>query len=206
MEEKERYYWSQDVLVDDHYEHYDYIVDTKTDIVLDNDNFFKVVDWLNQQDKRIKELEETNRVCDKLQRDIECIEENYAQLESDYEKANELGLEPSYIKRVIKENEELKQQLADKDAEIQKWKSMAERSSSILDRFNYCGESIVYNTTRDQDKISFAVEKLVGVQKYISDNAVYLEEESFGREINDYIDNQIAELTHQHEGKGDEVV
>ena len=139
-------------------------------------------------------LAEKDRVCDKLQRDIECLEENYAQLESDYEKANELGLEPSYIKRVIKENEELKQQLADKDAEIQKWKSMAERSSSILDRFNYCGESIVYNTTRDQDKISFAVEKLVGVQKYISDNAVYLEEESFGREINDYIDNQIEEL------------
>ncbi len=47
---------------------------------------------------------------------------------------------------------------------------------------------------KTQDKISFAVDKLVGVQKYISDNAVYLEEESFGREINDYIDNQINEL------------
>lgn len=61
----------------------------------------------------------TNRVCDKLQRDIECLEENYAQLESDYEKANELGLEPSYIKRVIKENEQLKQQLEEKEKVIE---------------------------------------------------------------------------------------
>lgn len=47
---------------------------------------------------------------------------------------------------------------------------------------------------RNQDKISFCIEKLVNVQKYISDNAVYIEEESFGREINDFIDNQINEL------------
>ena len=69
-------------------------------------------------------LAEKDRVCDKLQRDIECLEENYAQLESDYEKANELGLEPSYIKRVIKENEELKQQLAEKNEQIESYKQM----------------------------------------------------------------------------------
>lgn len=45
-----------------------------------------------------------------------------------------------------------------------------------------------------QDKISFTVEKLVDVQKYISDNAVFVEEECFGREINDFIDNQIEQL------------
>lgn len=53
-----------------------------------------------------------------------------------------------------------------------------------------------YNQLRkaNQDKISFCIEKLVNIQKYISDNAVFVEEECFGREINEYIDYQIASL------------
>lgn len=58
MEEKERYKWSQDIIVECPYEDYDYIVDTKNNIIFDDDNFFKLIDYLNQQDKRIKELEE----------------------------------------------------------------------------------------------------------------------------------------------------
>ena len=57
MEEKERYKWSQDVIVECPYEDYDYIVDTKNNIIFSDDNYFKLVDLLNQQDKRIKELE-----------------------------------------------------------------------------------------------------------------------------------------------------
>ena len=72
-----------------------------------------------------------------------------------------------------KENEQLKQQLAEKDAEIEKLKSMAERSSSVLDRFNYCGESIVYNTTREQDKISFCIEQLEKVKEYCREEAYH---------------------------------
>ena len=75
------------------------------------------------------------------------------------------------IEDFFKSFEKLKQQLAEKDAEIEQWKSMAERSSSVLDRFNYCGESIIYNTTREQDKISFAVdilEELADCSNYIN--------------------------------------
>lgn len=46
----------------------------------------------------------------------------------------------------------------------------------------------------DQDKISFAVDKLVGVQKYIDDNAFGVEQEFFGRQIKNFIDKKIKEL------------
>ena len=60
MEEKKRYKWSQDVIIECAYEDYDYIVDTENNIIFDDDNYFKLVDLLNQQDKRIKELEQEN--------------------------------------------------------------------------------------------------------------------------------------------------
>ena len=60
MEEKERYKWSQDVIIECAYEDYDYIVDTENNIIFSDDNYFKLVDLLNQQDKRIKELEQEN--------------------------------------------------------------------------------------------------------------------------------------------------
>lgn len=39
-----------------------------------------------------------------------------------------------------------------------------------------------------------AIECLVSVQKYVSDNAVYIEEEQFASEINDFIDQKISKL------------
>ena len=60
----------------------------------------------------------------------------------------------------IRDNQIYNEELAEKKKEIEQWKSMAEKSSSMRDRFNYCGESIIYDTTREQDKISFAVEQL----------------------------------------------
>ena len=57
MEEKERYKWSQDVIAECAYEDYDYIVDTENNIIFNDEYYFKLVDILNQQDKRIKELE-----------------------------------------------------------------------------------------------------------------------------------------------------
>lgn len=57
MEEKERYKWSQDIIVECPYEDYDYIVDTENNIIFSDDNYFKLVDLLNRQNKRIKELE-----------------------------------------------------------------------------------------------------------------------------------------------------
>lgn len=73
--------------------------------------------------------------------------------------------------------EQLKQQLAEKDKE-----------------FNWLHQKFAKYTESNQDKISFAVERLVNIQKYITDNVVFVEEECFGREINEFIDNQIEEL------------
>lgn len=98
----------------------------------------------------------------------------------------------------IEEDKRLREQLAEKDEETEKWKSMAERSSSILDRFNYCGESIIYNTTREQDKISFVVAELekakIEFETYYADNIWNYPQ---------YLEDRIAELTHQHEDKGE---
>ena len=92
MEEKERYKWSQDVIVDCAYEDYDYIVDTENNIIFDDDNYFKLVDLLNQKDKRIKKLEKQ--------------EENYAKFSSYQFEENKLRYNNLY-----KENQQLKQQL-----------------------------------------------------------------------------------------------
>lgn len=107
MEEKERYKWSQDVIVECPYEDYDYIVDTENNIIFSDDNYFKLVDLLNQQDKRTKELEKENRelhtainlsipnqiaMKDEIERLHTCIDNRIAELE--------------------KENQQLKQQLA----------------------------------------------------------------------------------------------
>lgn len=77
----------------------------------------------------------------------------------------------------MKRISELKQQLAEKDKE-----------------FNWLHQKFAKYVKKEQDKISFCIEQLVNIQKYISDNAVYIEEECFGREINEFIDNQIKEL------------
>ena len=90
---------------------------------------------------------------------------------------------------------EKEKELKYKTAECEKWKTdyknCSELEKIISKERQYCLDNW---RASEQDKISFAVERLVGVQKYISDNAVYVEEETFGREINGYIDNQIKQL------------
>ena len=93
--------------------------------------------------------------------------------------------------RIAEKEKELKY----KTAECEKWKTdyknCSELEKIMSKEHQYCLDNW---RASEQDKISFCIERLVGVQKYISDNAVYVEEESFGREIKDFIDNQIEEL------------
>ena len=105
---------------------------------------------------------------------------------------------------------ELKQQLEEKDKE--KFKSMY--FNKCLD-FEHLHEEFVdkcnefelkeydYKQTifeKNQDKISFCIEQLEKVKMYIDDNAYYVEEENFGIEINEYIDNQINVLRNNKDG------
>ena len=81
---------------------------------------------------------------------------------------------------------ELKQQLAEKDAEIEKWKSMAQRSCNLLDRFNQIGQ------IDTQDKISFCIEQLEKVkEKLIQNEDCYMI--SLGT-IKNIINDQIKQL------------
>lgn len=100
---------------------------------------------------------------------------------------------------------ELETILKDKEKEIEQLKKFDDLNKTFFDLFRTAFKEPnkvddLFNTFKtmqekqDQVKISFAVDKLVGVQKYIGDNAVYVEEECFGREINEYIDKQIEEL------------
>ena len=92
MEEKERYEWNSP---------YDSAVrDNK------NDDIINAIERLNEQDKRIKELEEELKNY-KLCRCVDCS--------SEYE----YGLETS-IDELEKENQQLKQQLADYAKQVRK--------------------------------------------------------------------------------------
>ena len=96
MEEKKRYKWSQDAIEECAYEDYDYIVDTETNMIFDDDNYFKLVNILNQQDKRIKELEKQ--------------EETYAKFSSYQFEENKLRYNNLY-KDLTEQCQQLTQQL-----------------------------------------------------------------------------------------------
>ena len=133
-------------------ERYEYFFGTNT--VKDNktNQFYGcVVDLLNQQDKRIKELEQQN-----LSLQEQSIRDN---------------------QNWIEETTQLKQQLAEKNKEIEKLNACVKFYKSYYISFN--------------EKV---IDELEKVKRYIDDKAYYVEEENFGIEINEYIDNQIEEL------------
>lgn len=92
-----------------------------------------------------------------------------------------------------KKIEQLKQQLAEKNKQLRA-KIGNMKSTDFIKMCISCGFWVDAKVVDNQDKISFALDKLVDVQKYIDDNAVYIEEMNFGREIKDFIDNQIKQL------------
>ena len=166
MEEKERY-----ELTDT-----DCIFDTERDIVVSDvcdviTNADIITDLLNQQDKRIKELEE--------------------------------------------ENQQLKQQLAEKDKEIEQLKKFDDLNKTFFDLFRTTFKEPdkvddLFNTLKtiqekqEQDKISFAVEKLEQVKETaecVLDNALKNSSlnQSYYDRLLDEIDNQIKQLKDDEE-------
>ena len=71
---------------------------------------------------------------------------------------------------------------------------LAEKDAELIGRKKLCDLRYKQLQEAHQDKISFCIEKLVDIQKHISDNPVGAEQECFGREINEFIDNQIEKL------------
>lgn len=153
MEEKERY----EIHIYD-----DICVDLYDNGVLDKsiNDTYKLEELLNQQSKRIKELEEE---LDDAKRDY------IPKLEFGLQRANKM------CRDAEKENQQLKQQLAEKERQVKKLNLEAQKYFEDA----YC------NDFHNQDKISFAISQLDKVKDY----AQHIQ----GGLIN-YINNQIEEL------------
>ena len=162
------------------------------------------------KDQRISDLEAKLTESEK---NVEFYQERYSDVTTSAYGADLIA--KNIQSRLEEEIRKLKQQLAEKDKSEKQFKTMYFNKcldyEHLHEKFDdKCAEFELkeydYKQTifeKDQDKISFAVEQLVGVQKYISDSPVGAEQECFGREINDFIDNQIASLKKGVEQKDD---
>lgn len=89
----------------------------------------------------------------------------------------------------------LEAKFAESEEDVNKLKSIIGRLTYYLDKFNYVGEHPFYNTTREQDKISFCIERLEKVKEkalhfYVNDTPKLT---GFYIDVNE-IDNQIKQL------------
>ena len=166
MKEKERY-------IIDRFD--DDIFDTKKEYYPSNQTICEII---NQQDKRIKELEEELRII------------QYYKTET-----NKLDYE------LRKENQRLKQQLTEKEKEIEGLK--AQRRIYLNRSVEECNKitDLEFELQhKDQDKISFAVDVLKIAQDYVQQ---YVNDFDDKNDCLCAIDKQIKQLTHQHEDKGE---
>ena len=126
---------------------------------------------LNQQDKRIKELEK--KLDNARQKDI-IIRQNCRQgYIKDLEEMNNLR----------EENQQLKQQLAEKDEEYQSFKKIADEN------VNYLKNRILEETKNyNQDKISFALEQLEQLKKLCQEKFNWWENSEWEGDIYDKSD------------------
>ena len=178
MEEKERY---------EYFFGTNTIKDNKT-----NQFYGCVVDLLNQQDKRIKELEETNKVLSNELTKNSIVKQDHIE--------TCCGIPIFEIPKIKEENKQLKQQLAEKEKEIEQLKKFDDLNKTFFELFRTAFKEPdkvddLFNTLKtiqekqDQDKISFALEQLEKVKRTFID--VAWKDVDFAIEI---IDNQIKEL------------
>lgn len=207
MEEKERF----EIHIYD-----DVCVDLYNNGVLDKsiNDTYKLEKLLNQQDKRIKELEAKlaeseekvkhwHDLYNERDKQFQSVRQRYHllnKLQSNYDKKDKLHLAYMQCLELVEENERLKQQLAEKDKEIKHLKRMLQleedQKEFIHEEWNTYVRQL--NRAKDKDSVSaskqLAISELVKIKRYIDDNAYYIDEMNFGEEINEYIDNQIEEL------------
>ena len=107
------------------------------------------------------------------------------------------------ISELVKENEQLKQQLSEKETDL----SLARNEIDTLkhnlkiaqEHDNVMCELYFNKCKEHQDKILFAVEQLEKVKGFV--NNYYGEYSAIV--VTNFIDNQIKQLTHQQEDKGE---
>lgn len=209
MEEKERY----ELKIYAGCEYYS-ITDTKEKQQITIEN---TINLLNQQDKRIKELEEENKMANinNYLADYWLAETENKQLKQQLEEIEKIEytdtinfVETSEPDIVAKELDRLNEQLAEKDKDIKYFKESyymiqdekdhyAGQCLNLQDRIEEL-EKIINESFHNQDKISFAVEQLEVARRRI-DRLGYNENKCLNKKdcIEDCleeIDNQIKEL------------
>lgn len=106
-----------------------------------------------------------------------------------------LNQQNARIKELEEENQQLKQQLAEKDKEIEYYKKQVKKFNNEAQKYF---EDAYCNDFHNQDKISFAVEQLEKVLKTLEEKQFYKKEDTaycvHPAQIAEYIDNQIEEL------------
>ena len=170
-------------------------------------------EWCEQQDKiadleaKLAESEKKLALCEEL-RDVE--ETEYSE---DISKTNSaLFRKCQQTTRLIEENKQLKQQLAEKEKEIEKiTKVVAYRDdmdrSTTINGVKFSDEQIItlqnidyFADKHNQDKISFAVEQLEQLRHDIWTNQAddgYTDMQVDLYDLNDTIDVRIMELKEQ---------
>lgn len=131
-------------------------------------------DLYNERDKQFQSTRQRYHLLNKLQ--------------SNYDKKDKLHLAYMQCLELVEENEKLKQQLAEKDKEIERLNLEFETQEDWQEKWQKLYDETCNLT---QDKISFAVEQLEFAQKYIQQYVNNFDD------MNDClysIDNQIKEL------------
>lgn len=139
-------------------------------------------DLYNERDKQFQSVRQRYHLLNKLQ--------------SNYDKKDKLHLAYMQCLELVEENEKLKQQLAEKDREIEYYKKQAKKFNNEAQKYfedAYCNDSIY------QDKISFCIEQLEKVKETtecVLDNALKNSSlnQSYYDRLLDEIDNQINQL------------
>ena len=163
--EKERYEL-QEISEDGFF--YWYLKDNDTKLLKPIVDLHNCVKLLNQQDARIKELEEQNK-------NLEYARQlSYKSL---------LGVEDDY-QDLKQENKQLKQQLEEKDKTIEMLKS--------IDRYDI-GEMLTENVKLKAELHTQPKEIVEKIKEYINTNAYYYEEECFAEHVNSYLDEILKE-------------
>lgn len=146
------------------------------------------------------ETDKDRKIADLEAKLAESEKKAYSRGHSQRDIANEIKLNAlredvaNKEKRIV----ELKKQLAEKEKEIEELKLKLDIRAISLQNFN------IERMQANQDKISFAIDELEKVKDYfIEGYAVCKNFSDFYWNFTEQIDNQIAELTHQHENKGE---
>lgn len=159
-------------------EQQDKIADLEAKLAESEKKNFELVAKINLKEHKPAFCILADRDCEALGQ-VEELQKQLAESENQCRECKHLNkkIELNIKNKLMAENCELQKQLAEKDKKIEKLNACVDFYKSYYISF--------------KDKV---IDELEKVKRYIDDNAYYVEEDNFGIEINEYIDNQINEL------------